>query len=453
MRRFALCALAFLGATSCSFLAGCETSQGAKLKESAPQQLSVSDVIKQNLSSWRFKPGKEVFVNNTTNRPGSVRLEVSDQGRLYLAWTEWCDGDYRAKIATSPDGQRWEIEAKFEPDSGRDLVVDANYGLHVGADPAMGAVAWAVKHQRFFSVRSADGQWSAPRLAVNDWGGDRDQTESQIVARLDQEIESVLSVCTLSNQGVAALVEMMQPFQRGVHLVRPADLQQWSEPVFLGLRTDYGDEAMAVADERLYVATTSAPWWHHWAVRQDQYGEEVEWHSPRVFLVDDSVTRDTDGDGLTDIMEEWLVTNPEDPDTDRDGVADGQDLDPLASAGPKGEKARIRGALFKAFVPGARDLASAQTIIATSSERQVFPDHSMRVLCLTAEELKAYRAKYGTWALPVFDVGEIKLWGPTAVAEWSLGTSSLAGAGGHAKLVRKLNGEWMVTDKGQEGVA
>jgi hypothetical protein len=32
---------------------------------------------------------------------------------------------------------------------------------------------------------------------------------------------------------------------------------------------------------------------------------------------------DSDGDGLTDAMEEWLGTDPHDPDTDKDGMPDG----------------------------------------------------------------------------------------------------------------------------------
>jgi hypothetical protein len=39
----------------------------------------------------------------------------------------------------------------------------------------------------------------------------------------------------------------------------------------------------------------------------------------------DELTRDSDGDGLTDLLEERLTTDPLDPDTDGDGIADGED--------------------------------------------------------------------------------------------------------------------------------
>ena len=43
----------------------------------------------------------------------------------------------------------------------------------------------------------------------------------------------------------------------------------------------------------------------------------------------DTVGRDSDGDGLTDAQERWLGTDPNDPDTDDDGRPDGEDPEPL----------------------------------------------------------------------------------------------------------------------------
>lgn len=48
----------------------------------------------------------------------------------------------------------------------------------------------------------------------------------------------------------------------------------------------------------------------------------------------DDVERDSDGDGLTDLLEEKLGTNPFDPDTDHDGLRD--DIDPLPQASRTG---------------------------------------------------------------------------------------------------------------------
>ena len=45
------------------------------------------------------------------------------------------------------------------------------------------------------------------------------------------------------------------------------------------------------------------------------------------------LARDTDGDGLTDVMERKLFTHPHRPDTDRDGIRDGEDNNPLNRGG------------------------------------------------------------------------------------------------------------------------
>lgn len=45
------------------------------------------------------------------------------------------------------------------------------------------------------------------------------------------------------------------------------------------------------------------------------------------------VRRDTDGDGLTDLLEEKLLSNPSDRDTDADGIPDGRDAVPLLRQG------------------------------------------------------------------------------------------------------------------------
>ncbi len=49
----------------------------------------------------------------------------------------------------------------------------------------------------------------------------------------------------------------------------------------------------------------------------------------------DQITRDSDGDGWTDILERHLHTNPYRKDTDRDGIADPIDLNPRHNLRPK----------------------------------------------------------------------------------------------------------------------
>jgi len=534
MRRFALCALALLGAMSWIFLAGGETSQGAEPRDSAPQQLSVSDVIKQNLSSWRFKPGKEVFVNKTSEIAWSVDLDAAPDGRLYLAWTEGSAEGTVVKVATSPDGEQWQTEAEFvrvDPYLAS-VAIAANYGVRLqGAGLETAAVAWIEKSGCFAALRSAAGEWASPQpvweispahgsvamtsdasgffhlLALarlgelrtrpllstwqrgQGWGRVREGKENVAQPAQVGYRRTAGGLITLSNddslitgwqwehdprtrsvsdlpwqawqtqslwlpfEGIAtAIIKTFSPVLEAFSLATSADLQEWSEPAFLGLRSDLGmgSAAAVVADSGLYLVTTYEPWWRERRGTQLQTGETVEWNSPRVFLVDDSVTRDTDGDGLTDITEEWLLTDYQNADTDGDGTADGQDLDPLASAGPEGEEAQIREAVFTAVVPGHRDLAHEKTMVVVAPQRQAFPDHRIRVLCLTAGETEAYQAKYGLYSVSDLHVRDVQVQGEIAVAKWRLGGSTCGtGRSGSVRL-KKLEGKWAVVDRGWE---
>jgi len=59
-------------------------------------------------------------------------------------------------------------------------------------------------------------------------------------------------------------------------------------------------------------------------------------------------TRDTDGDGWTDLLEQRLGTNPNAKDTDHDGLADSSDKNPLAASGLRSETEQIIAAAFEA---------------------------------------------------------------------------------------------------------
>lgn len=51
----------------------------------------------------------------------------------------------------------------------------------------------------------------------------------------------------------------------------------------------------------------------------------------RKFVGNSELTKDTDGDGLTDVVERWLGLDPNNPDTDGDGFSDGVDKNPFAA--------------------------------------------------------------------------------------------------------------------------
>lgn len=60
-----------------------------------------------------------------------------------------------------------------------------------------------------------------------------------------------------------------------------------------------------------------------------------------------ALTRDTDGDGWTDLVEARIGTDPEKADTDGDGLKDSEDKNPLATPGPLTEEQRVLAAAFE----------------------------------------------------------------------------------------------------------
>jgi len=162
----------------------------------------------------------------------------------------------------------------------------------------------------------------------------------------------------------------------------------------------------------------------------------------RVFLVDDSLTRDSDGDGLTDLAEERLLSDPGKSDTDGDGIGDGQDRDPLAASSPGSDEAAIRAAMFRherrAPAEGTRAMA-----IVISPERQVYGDPATTVLSLRREESDAFAAKYsGNFYWFEYTIKVDRKLG-TATASTSRGVPMAAY--GATFTLEKRRGQWVVT--------
>ena len=247
----------------------------------------------------------------------------------------------------------------------------------------------------------------------------------------------------------AALTWSLDPVRHGALLSTSPDLRSWSSPAFLGFVARFGQAAVATTPTETYVATLYEPYARD---RLERWGHEtVTWSSPRVFRIDEGLTHDTDGDGLTDLAEEWLLTDYANPDTDGDGVRDGEDLDPLAASVPDTDDAAIRQAIFSYSVPSSMDVP----LVVTAPERQVFLGHQIRVLSLTPQEVEAYRAKCG-WDLPwqLLDIKNVAIDAAagTATAEWALIAGPLAASGSTATLERR-DGDWVVTGETGRWVA
>jgi hypothetical protein len=175
------------------------------------------------------------------------------------------------------------------------------------------------------------------------------------------------------------------------------------------------------------------------------------------------LTRDSDGDGVTDIYEERITTDPHDPDTDGDGIPDGDDRLPrVAATGERTLAGEILAAALGGFglgggrmvvgIPDSSAAAACEVRTSPVAEPVVFlvGDASQfggltatrRTIVLTTEELEAYEKKFGpTYAARILHFA-IDPSGTRAVLELN---ESWKGA---TYVLRKTKTGWTVTPTG-----
>jgi hypothetical protein len=174
--------------------------------------------------------------------------------------------------------------------------------------------------------------------------------------------------------------------------------------------------------------------------------------------------RDSDGDGLSDLAEERLLTDPEDADTDHDGIGDGEDPMPTIPAVDTPSPAAGAAAALLGYVlahgqdppeqrpraprGGCCDPAPSAPLggrpVFVTGERQWFaglsPAH--RLIVLTSEELETWRSKVTAPFFFTIELLVLDRSGQRACAVWSG-----ANRGGTVALELR-GGEWQVEDLG-----
>ncbi|MGH9317008.1 MAG: hypothetical protein ACRD1P_07875 [Thermoanaerobaculia bacterium] len=197
----------------------------------------------------------------------------------------------------------------------------------------------------------------------------------------------------------------------------------WSRPLYTGLRDQMPysvrpfSELPMIQGERLEIEVDAweddpegAPTIMGGRAKKRRSGIYLE--IPLALLAQDS-----DGDGLTDLLEEAFLTDPTNSDTDGDAIGDAEDSMPQVAFDPRGtEMSRVIGAVVEKLVgwsarPAARSRRPGQQTVDTPpvpdvalrrvflfvGARSLFAGlrPSARILVLTAEEAKLLGEKLG----------------------------------------------------------
>jgi len=148
-------------------------------------------------------------------------------------------------------------------------------------------------------------------------------------------------------------------------------------------------------------------------------------------------TNDSDADGLPDLVESRYATDPENQDTDGDGVDDGRDGSPLTPAGRvSGDEAEIRQAVFSALFATCDSDYPIYVV-----PRGEFSDQEYRGY--QGVILRSPAIKQGRVNITGIDV-EMK--SPTSAVADITDYEASEAASGHRAVLEKVHGRWVVVD-------
>ena len=151
-------------------------------------------------------------------------------------------------------------------------------------------------------------------------------------------------------------------------------------------------------------------------------GEKIIWF---LSIPLDVLRKDADSDGLTDLMEEKLLTDPRRPDTDGDTVSDIIDAAPLAPRMPRSDYDMLRVAALENILEKTDKIWIAEAAqsgliimkIKTAGEIHNYPGSKAKIIHLNKKDIRRYTRKFNDRA--VFEFRKIEISGASAVVVWS----------------------------------
>jgi hypothetical protein len=233
----------------------------------------------------------------------------------------------------------------------------------------------------------------------------------------------------------------------------PDDPSSWSRPLLVPNRSTAGivdPELTLIGDGQLrleFAVPTAADTnvhLRHFGPQPPSSQKPAE--GRQVWLISTAVvTRDTDGDGWTDLEEGRLGLNPRDPDSDHDGIPDGKDVCPGYAASPL-EAADVEAAMIQRVFFAAYGLhASPDVLLVSGSSRPVQLWGSRGPVLFGVDRSEWLRNWLDAPPLLSWKVKSMTSDGgaETAVVEFSDYEGALAAAG-YTATFRRLDGEWFV---------
>ncbi|MBZ5499262.1 MAG: hypothetical protein LAP85_22925 [Acidobacteriia bacterium] len=188
-----------------------------------------------------------------------------------------------------------------------------------------------------------------------------------------------------------------------LYLIWSDDLKVWSNSLFTDIHDSMGDATGPAYGPQFLLQDAAGALTVVYYLSSETYkdaGIEPE-TVVRSLLNIEALRRDSDVDGLTDAIEERLLTDPTNADTDGDGIGDAIDLNPLSPPGIVGDKDRIRQAALERLnywheqKPDMSVPAQLMIIVTDGDQRQEFKGYPGIVLNLSAKEREEFWQRFG----------------------------------------------------------
>ena len=147
--------------------------------------------------------------------------------------------------------------------------------------------------------------------------------------------------------------------------------------------------------------------------------------------------KDTDKDGLPDIVEAKFLTDAKNPDSDGDGIADGKDTNPLT---PKqrdvNDTTEIRQAVFSVLFA---TTSSRNAVVVVGRDEFAKQEY----YCFSGAVLRASESRRGFVNLTSID---IRYQSENAATVWISDWEGEEAASIHEAKLKKINGKWVVVE-------